>query len=132
MIWWICCSRSLSFIHQLRIECKKLRYMLEFFGELYDHDQLDAVVRDLKRVQHSLGLYNDYATQQGSLLTYCHAHREAMSFEQALSIGGLISVLNLRQREERAQAERAMAAFSKAPIHREFRRAFQAPAADAP
>lgn len=119
-------------IHQLRIECKKLRYMLEFFGEIYDHDQLDAVVRNLKRAQDSLGLYNDYATQQGSLLTYCHAHREAMSIEQALSIGGLISVLNLKQREERARAGKAMAAFSKAPIHREFRRVFLPPAVDAP
>lgn len=118
-------------IHEIRIECKRLRYMLEFFGELYPHDELDAVVKDLKQVQSSLGLYNDYALQQGSLLAYCQAHRETMSVEQALSVGGLISVLNLKQREERARAERALAAFSKAPVHREFRQAFLPPSADA-
>jgi CHAD domain-containing protein len=118
-------------IHQIRIDCKRLRYMLEFFGELYDHDELDAVLKDLKQVQNCLGAYNDFAMQQGSLLTYCQAHRETMSVEQALSVGGLISVLNLQQREERARAERALATFSKAPIHREFRRAFQPSSAGA-
>jgi CHAD domain-containing protein len=118
-------------IHQLRIECKKLRYMLEFFGELYDHDELDSVLKDLKQVQNSLGLYNDYAVQQASLLTYCEAHRETLSVEQALSVGGLVAVLNLRQCEERARAESALHVFSKGPVHQEFRRAFQPSAADA-
>ena len=118
-------------IHQLRIECKKLRYMLEFFGELYDRDELDAVVKDLKQVQNSLGLYNDYATQQTSLLLYCETHRETLSVEQALSLGGLISVLSLKQREARDRAESALHAFSKGPVQREFRRAFQTSAAAA-
>jgi len=120
-----------SVIHQIRIECKKLRYMLEFFGELYDHDELAAVLKDLKQVQNCLGLYNDYAMQQGSLLIYCDVHRESLSVEQALSVGGLISVLSLKQREERVRAERALYAFSKGPMQREFRRMFQPSAADA-
>jgi CHAD domain-containing protein len=118
-------------IHQLRIECKKLRYMLEFFGELYPHDELDAVLKNLKQAQNSLGLYNDLAMQQGSLLTYCEAHRETLSIEQALSVGGLIAVLNLQQREERARAKSALHAFSKGSVHREFRQTFQPAAADA-
>lgn len=118
-------------IHQIRLDCKKLRYMLEFFGELYDHDELDVLMKKLKNAQECLGVFNDCVVQQDSLLAYCRTHQETMSAEQALSIGGLIAVLNLRQREERSKAERALKIFSKASVQRQFRHAFQLHANDA-
>ena len=44
-------------MHQLRIECKKLRYAAEFFGPIIPG--LDAYIRHLKQLQDVLGTLND-------------------------------------------------------------------------
>src|SRR5690606_35611354 len=55
-------------VHELRIECKKLRYLMEFFGPVFPQDDFTAVLKPLKRLQDSLGWFNDYAVQQTKLL----------------------------------------------------------------
>jgi CHAD domain-containing protein len=44
--------------HQLRLRCKRLRYLLESFEPLYG-EQLDGAIRSLKRVQDGLGELRD-------------------------------------------------------------------------
>jgi CHAD domain-containing protein len=44
-------------MHQLRIECKKLRYAAEFFGPIIPG--LDAYLKHLKKLQDVLGTLND-------------------------------------------------------------------------
>ena len=54
--------------HKLRIRTKRLRYALEFFGDLYEHAPgRDRFVHTLKRLQDALGELNDLevARQQG-------------------------------------------------------------------
>jgi CHAD domain-containing protein len=51
-------------LHRLRIECKKLRYLLEFFSSLYPEREVRRLVRALKKLQDNLGDYNDYVVQQ--------------------------------------------------------------------
>ena len=54
-------------IHRLRIQCKKLRYAIEFFGSLYPADEIQMVVRHLKKLQDILGTFNDLSVQQQML-----------------------------------------------------------------
>jgi CHAD domain-containing protein len=49
--------------HDLRKRCKELRYMLEFFAELYDKEKLSALVRQLKDLQDNLGELHDREVQ---------------------------------------------------------------------
>ncbi len=46
-------------LHRLRIDGKKLRYLLEFFASLWDAEETAAFVRELKLVQDALGDYHD-------------------------------------------------------------------------
>jgi CHAD domain-containing protein len=54
-------------LHRLRIECKKLRYLLEFFSSLYDQKEIGRLVRALKKLQNNLGDFNDFAVQRAAL-----------------------------------------------------------------
>src|SRR5208282_721796 len=51
--------------HQARIALKKLRYMTEFLGGLFEADEVDALMARLKRLQQELGYLNDVRTAQG-------------------------------------------------------------------
>jgi inorganic triphosphatase YgiF len=50
--------------HGVRIELKKLRYMIEFLGSLFDVEEVDALMRRLKLLQEELGHFNDVYTAQ--------------------------------------------------------------------
>jgi len=51
-------------LHQLRIECKKLRYATEFFSSLYG-DQMKDFSGHLKNLQNLLGTLHDTAVMRG-------------------------------------------------------------------
>jgi CHAD domain-containing protein len=57
-------------LHRLRIECKKLRYLLEFFAGLYPADKIRPLIGALKKLQTNLGDLNDYAVEQAVLAGY--------------------------------------------------------------
>ncbi len=54
-------------VHEVRLMAKKLRYLMEFFRNLYAATAIDVSIRELKRLQDSLGDFNDYEVQQVSL-----------------------------------------------------------------
>jgi CHAD domain-containing protein len=47
--------------HRLRIRGKKLRYLLEFFADLYPADLVPQLVKELKKQQDVLGHFQDFA-----------------------------------------------------------------------
>ncbi len=49
--------------HRLRLDCKKLRYLLEFFGQLFDGEQSMQTIVTLRQTQDSLGAINDLRVQ---------------------------------------------------------------------
>ncbi|HUK59765.1 MAG TPA: CHAD domain-containing protein [Stellaceae bacterium] len=57
-------KQSLAERHQLRITLKKLRYVIEFLGPLYDAGEVKAVMRRVKPLQEELGHLNDVCTAQ--------------------------------------------------------------------
>ena len=57
-------------LHTLRIDCKKLRYLMEFFQSLYPHETIGRLINQLKNLQANLGDFKDLSVQQESLQQY--------------------------------------------------------------
>jgi len=55
-------------LHILRIECKKLRYLMEFFASLFPRKKVNTLIGQLKNLQDNLGDFNDLCVQQEYLL----------------------------------------------------------------
>ncbi len=60
-------NSSDSEFHRLRIEFKKLRYLIELFEPFYSPANYQAVTEKLKKIQDILGSFNDYIIQQKKL-----------------------------------------------------------------
>ena len=63
-------------LHDLRINCKKLRYLLDVFGDLYD-PSIKVMVKKMKRLQNLLGDFNDLSVQED----YFKAYSEGLSLK---------------------------------------------------
>lgn len=114
-------------VHALRIHCKKLRYLMEFFAPLFADKDIKALIKPLKRLQDNLGLFNDYSVQQLSLQAFMDSHAakgRRTDLAIAQSIGALIAVLHQRQLEERARVVASFARFDSPKLQRKFRRLF--------
>jgi len=110
-------------VHELRIECKKLRYLLEFFSELVPEKQYASMVKSLRRLQNWLGEFNDCSVQQKSLLEYWQ--RKGSGTAVALGLGGLIAILYERQQRTRCYILDALREFCGAANHEIFRQTFK-------
>jgi len=109
-------------IHALRIECKKLRYLMEFFGPTFPQELFDSILKPLKQLQDSLGLFNDCSVQQLNLQTFVDSlSDEQHRFKITQSVGSLMTLLYQRQFAEREKIMNAFAHFSSDRIQRSFR-----------
>ena len=93
-------------LHRLRIECKKLRYLLEFFTSLFPEEDIKLIIKHLKRLQDNLGNFNDLYVQQESLKNFLKNHDVGYDLDKAntqAAAGGLISVLYQKQMDVRKQ-----------------------------
>lgn len=94
-------------VHELRIECKKLRYLMAFFAELFPAEQLSQLRKPLTNLQNILGKFNDYSVQKEFLQAHTN-QRQAKTLLVAVS--GLVAVLHQKQLEQR---DRVCTAFSE-------------------
>ncbi len=114
-------------IHELRIEAKKLRYLLELFAELFSKDQVRRLIKALKRLQDNLGRFNDYSSQCLFLEILIPGVGTKTAERDAIS--GLIAVLYNKQKNEREQVVDMITAFSSAKISEQFQKLFACAAA---
>ncbi|MEX0302859.1 MAG: CHAD domain-containing protein [Leisingera sp.] len=110
-------------IHRLRISCKKLRYLIELFAPLFPASGLKPILKPLKKLQNTLGDFNDCSVQQAALLEF--AATPAATREIALSAGALIAVLGQNQNAARAQVETRFQAFNSPRTQRRFQTMFR-------
>jgi CHAD domain-containing protein len=92
-----------EYLHNLRKRCKELRYVLEFFAPLYDSILYRKVVGDLKRLQDSLGEFQDSQVQRdeiGALADAMLAERAAPA-ATLLAMGEIAANLAVSQTEAR-------------------------------
>jgi CHAD domain-containing protein len=83
-------------VHELRIHCKKLRYLMEFFSPMFPARSIKELIRTLKLLQDNLGLFNDYSVQQVSLQSFIFEHASKgrkPDLAVAKSVGALIAML---------------------------------------
>lgn len=112
-------------IHELRIECKKLRYLLELFSELFDKKKIKVLVRHLKGLQDNLGRFNDYSVQREFIAGFSRGER--VSPEQLASINGLAAVLFNKQLLERSLLAENIAGFTVEKVRGKFEKLFAQP-----
>ncbi|MFO7813906.1 MAG: CHAD domain-containing protein [Pelovirga sp.] len=113
-------------VHELRIEAKKLRYLLELFAELFSYDQVRRLVKALKKLQDNLGRFNDYSSQ--CLFLESLLRGTGIKTAERDAVSGLIAVLYSKQKNEREQVVGMIADFSGTEIAEQFQQLF-APAA---
>ena len=87
-------------LHELRIDCKKLRYLLEFFSSLFPPKAASQVVRQMKVLQDNLGTFVDLSLQ----MEFLQKRLEALPADrggigEVAAIGGLLASL-YREREK--------------------------------
>lgn len=101
-------------IHDLRLEAKKLRYAIEFFGPLYDEQPVNRLLKRVKKLQNELGDFNDLAVQQLSLREYGRrkSHEQAGNTALIMAIGSLLGILHRRHQEQRQVAIDSLAEFT--------------------
>ncbi len=101
--------------HRLRIRAKRLRYAVEFFGDLYeDAPGRDRFTHTLKRLQDALGLLNDLevARRQGLILAESGGRpagdSAAEGARQAFAAGLMIGVRARTQKPLLKKADRLL------------------------
>jgi len=101
-------------IHKIRIDCKKLRYLLYFFGSQFNKKKIKIVSKHLKSLQDTLGIFNDLTVQGDFLKNYLYQleHKTEKDVMLIAALGGLISILYIMQKQERQKSIIELAVFS--------------------
>ncbi|MGH8557230.1 MAG: CHAD domain-containing protein [Methylococcales bacterium] len=86
-------------LHRLRIHCKKLRYLIEFFESLYSGKQIRHSIKALKGLQDNLGNFQDLAVQEKNLRQYSTEMMESRSAARTLLAMGILVQELEKQRE---------------------------------
>jgi len=96
-------------LHALRIDCKKLRYLLEFFASIFPQESIVPVIRQLKALQENLGDFVDFAVQRRFLFDRLISMQDDKLL--AASMGGLMTTLFQQQEETRLTFHKTFRAF---------------------
>jgi CHAD domain-containing protein len=126
-------NASAKELHRLRIDCKKLRYLITFFRSLYSAEALDPIIKELKRLQDHLGGFNDLQVQREALRSFAE---EMMATEVGppatlLAMGQLMGQLEGKQIQEREAFHEHYERFSRPKNQERFRELFgPAPGSD--
>jgi CHAD domain-containing protein len=84
-------------IHRIRIECKKMRYLLESFSDFFPDHDLAGITRQLTQVQNRLGRYNDHSIQRVHLIGVVKKNMRSENERLILALGCLIGGLHHEQ-----------------------------------
>jgi CHAD domain-containing protein len=99
-------------LHALRIACKKLRYVLEFFASLFPGKKTALLVEHLRTLQDNLGRWHDLVVQQEDLRHFAatFAGPDQQAHNTLRAIDHLISILE----EEKQTVSQALPAIFSA------------------
>lgn len=88
-------------LHRLRIDGKKLRYLLEITASLYPAKKSNRLIKQLKKFQDSLGRLHDVAVQEQTLGRDLETIRseDSANVDTAAAIGGLLTRIRGRRPE---------------------------------
>ncbi len=113
-------------LHELRKSCKKLRYLIEFFANLYPKKSAKAVIKNLKALLDNLGAFQDLEVQAGKLRGLARQMSEEgeVPVDTLLAIGMLVDGLLERQGHARAEFQERFAGFDSDGNRRNYQQLF--------
>jgi CHAD domain-containing protein len=113
-------------LHEVRIDAKKLRYLIDVTPAFYDPADLERILGALKRLQRVLGDFNDAQVQQKRLLDYGRSLSATAGAASALLALGRLAE-DSRQRGERLRGKvfDGLARFRARETRSACRRAFK-------
>lgn len=119
----IVASTEAAALHRLRIDAKKLRYLLELFGSLWPKDERKSLVKSLKRLQDNLGDFQDFEVQQDKLVEIARGMVEDgdAPVESLLVLGRLAARLEEGQHTERRRFHEIFSGFDSDANRDRFR-----------
>ncbi|MDA8016418.1 MAG: CHAD domain-containing protein [Thermoanaerobaculia bacterium] len=113
-------------LHELRKDCKKLRYLLEFFRHLFPPADMDRSIGALKKLQDVLGSFNDLSMQRQAIcrLRSELQHESAVSEPTRVVADLLMARLEEWLTEERGRFQAAFTGFASEKVDERFRQLF--------
>jgi CHAD domain-containing protein len=114
-------------VHELRKTCKKLRYLLEFFSDLYPGEEIGRPIKQLKKLQNYLGDFQDVHARIAMLQGISPAMRKdtRVPTEALLAMGGLLAALDDRQSRLREEFSLHFKPFANAHNRERFSKLFK-------
>ena len=114
-------------LHELRITCKKLRYLIEFFQSLYDPKEIKQLINAMKNLQDNLGEYNDLHVQAEKLTEFSVElqKQKSLSKETRNAMDMLVEHLKELQVKERTNFSERFEKFSNKMVKRQFKHLFK-------
>jgi CHAD domain-containing protein len=113
-------------LHVLRIHCKKLRYLMEFFSSLFPRKKINTLIDQLKKLQDNLGDFNDLCVQTEYLLNIIEGLpiTHPQSKRTFAAIGSLIGTLDREKKTVKDAFAESFTDFASPANQRLFRELF--------
>lgn len=112
-------------LHDLRKECKKLRYLMEFFQSLYPKPEIRRLIKEVKMLLDNLGQFQDLQVQAESLETFGELmQQEGAPASALMAMGILVGKLLEQQLKARQAFADLFAAFASEPNRQSFGKLF--------
>jgi len=113
-----------TLLHQLRIDGKKLRYLLEFFSDLYPREITLRFIGELKQLQKTLGDFNDTVIQL--VLIEEFVKQNTLSAETLVPVERLTEAITERQCKLRAEFSEHFKLFADDNSRKLYKKTFKA------
>jgi CHAD domain-containing protein len=111
-------------LHRLRIDGKKLRYLLEFFSDLYSPATVSRFISELKQLQDILGGFNDTEVQLALINTFVdHGTASSATLD---GMNRLTETITERQRELRSEFAERFDIFASDESRKRYRKTLKA------
>ncbi len=113
-------------LHVLRIQCKKLRYLMEFFSSLFPRQKINVLIAQLKKLQDNLGDFNDLCVQEEYLLglTKKLPATDQQSKKTLVAIGSLVGTLDRKRQTVKDEFAKTFTDFASPENQELFRELF--------
>jgi len=94
-------TKNAKKMHELRIQCKKLRYLMDIFKSLFPAKKIDIFIKQLKVLQNNLGDFNDLYVQHKYLIQISNrfSTKNKNIHDSLMAIGILIGLLHQKKVE---------------------------------
>jgi CHAD domain-containing protein len=114
-------------LHEVRLDAKRLRYLLDFFHRVFPTEDVQRLTKELRRLQNNLGRFNDARVQQSGLRGFAAdlAASAGARPETVIVIGRLVEDAVARERAERARFAAHFARFDSGSNRKRVRRLFR-------